>query len=685
MADQDKDIAQCLIDQEAVGDPEMHGGEQNRAAKEDNNTDQEQQQHDEEIPAGGQPVNGESEKPPQVEWFPQNVSPLLESEYVDLEKKHMAGVKFSPSEEKYLSQYLLYMDRKKRVRNDDRCSVAETVIKCIDMIKQGLQHTQFSEGEIVECGSFYENTKVGDPHEFDFQYIMPLNNYDAQVAQMSKIKAKQSNLESKTFFKLYETESGKHEEILAKDQHDAFKSSIDEILKDLFRTDKSIMTKKAGPAVKFVLKIPYENQRNGTKPQTHRNVKVDLTMAYNVSPKSSFFHEVKLRSYAQFLRDQDQLQCQFIPAHDFWKLSFTKNEKELMNKVSAVNYKGVCYRAIKILRDAVDVQDTLGDGILASYPIKVTHMKETLHTYIQGTDANEWTKEKVGKNVIKIAKAVDYDGQNHKMHGIFVRDDNIMGESDKSYLESRRIVDELKSISTSHKHYALVNCVIWLVLMLASTGLLAAEAVAWAQTDWSDLERNCFNQTDGDPPFPMDLPFLFVFSVLAWITALANMAGLFLVTIVTHKWRKDIFKVLPNLRYVYLLTGIASLIIAIFDIFLVIDYFRDDTCTRLGNSTALQIVAGVTMFITLVPYILLIISCISSTAYYRGMKKNSCSGYDVLFFEFPFCRERIEKLEDEKEIAGLNAEEQRQMESLVRRSYRFEPVDTFGASSTELE
>jgi hypothetical protein len=361
----DQDTAEQHVDHEDVSTlivPGRQGGEENPVAEMEDEgvAGHRRQLEGDEMP--GEPVGKEDEGSTRVQRpekeddedvncdLPGNVSPLLGNEYADLEKEHLQAVRFSPSEQKYLSQYLLYKDKKKRVQNTDRSAVVETVIRCIGKIKQRLDmDPDFKDGELVECGSFYENTKVGNPHEFDFQYIMPLKNYTAKVAQMSKLKAKQSNLESKSFFKLYKTDNG--EEIVAKDKHDAFQSTVEGILKDIFRTDGPIMTRKAGPAVKFVLKIPYEDENQGKKqkkPRKPRYVKVDLTMAYRSSPKHTFFGEVELRSYAKFLRNQEQLQCHFIPAHDFWKLSFTKNERDLMKKVSAVNYKGVCYRAIKV-------------------------------------------------------------------------------------------------------------------------------------------------------------------------------------------------------------------------------------------------------------------------------------------------------------------------------------------------
>jgi hypothetical protein len=278
---------------------------------------------------------------------PPNVSPLLEREYKQLEKDHLTKVKFSQSEEKYLTQYLLYMDKKKRVRREDRCAVVDTVGDCMGEIKQRLQeYPEFANGELIECGSFFEDTKVGDPHEFDFIYLMPLENYTAKVAQMTKMKAKRSNLESKTFFRLYHAGDGEEYEIVAKEKHDTFRTTLEGILMEMFGLNEGIMTKKAGPAVKFVLVIP--NTGKTRKQDKNWHVKVDLTMAFSSSPKHPFFDQVELRSYAEFLRSQDQLQCHFIPAHDFWKLSFTTTEKELMARVGAVNYKGVCYRAIKV-------------------------------------------------------------------------------------------------------------------------------------------------------------------------------------------------------------------------------------------------------------------------------------------------------------------------------------------------
>jgi hypothetical protein len=254
-----------------------------------------------------------------------------------------------------------------------------------------------------------------------------------------------------------------------------------------------------------------------------------------------------------------------------------------------------------------------------------------------------------------------------------------MGESDKSYLESRRIIDELKRISTSFRQYAFTNTLIWLVMILASVGLLVAEIVTTVETDWLDMEGKCF-RNGTDPPFPLDLPFLFAFSVLVWILVLANVVGVFVVYMTTHKWGEDIFKVLPNLRIIYVIGTIASIPLALFDIFLLNDYMRENSCTRLGNRVIIQSVTVVTIFLTCIPLFLLLISCINNTAYYKRNCCKSCSFSEVIFFEFPFCRDRDERLQDEEEWEDLSAEQLRPLSSLIQTRTRIHAGDTLWAT-----
>jgi hypothetical protein len=293
---------------------------------------------------------------------------------------------------------------------------------------------------------------------------------------------------------------------------------------------------------------------------------------------------------------------------------------------------------LQILRDFVDVPDTLGDGILSSYPLKVTHLKKTLTTFLRKTDDEKWTKDRIAENVIEMAREVGGDGERQLLKGIFLRNDNIMGESDRSYLEGKRILKKLKGISKSYSEHGKINTSIWIGLMILAFFTLAVELSAVVDTEWTALENKCLSHARS-PPFPLETYFVIFFSVGVWISFLISVVGMFYVYILTLRWERDIFMVRPNLKIIYATLTITSTALVIFDLFVVIDYLLDDACTHLGHRIIIDSVAGVIFCLAALPIVLVFVSLIANMIFYKGCK--GWSIYDVMMFEFPHCRSHL--------------------------------------------
>ncbi|XP_064625109.1 uncharacterized protein LOC135486330 [Lineus longissimus] len=593
--------------------------------------------------------------------------PMMNTDFKELERRHLNRVKFSPMEEEYLSKYLLYVDETQRVSREKCDPIVAAVERTMLSMQARLQETPaFSNGWLTECGSFFEDTKVGEANEFDYIYLVSRQDFVAENVQIKLTKPAKSDITAKAFYKLYMNHglnSGSFTrnvsavggppspflaaagapvddtEIHAWKLHHDFYKVIEEIIRDMFdlKDDtRTVVLKKAGPAVKLVLLIHEGDKKSEISP---RFVKIDISLALEANARK-LLDDKTLRSYASFLHSMDQLKCHFVPAHDYWKLSFAAMERDLMNKTSAKDYKGVCYRAIKILRDQVDVKDTLGDGILSSYPLKVTHLKKTLSAYIKD-EKDTWTRDNIGRNVVAIARAVDKDGERNKLSGLFLRNDNIISESDRSYLESRRILTELKNLATDYKVHGCLHTVSWLILLLCSIGIISIETVTWNVVDWDQFHNDCeaywHNKTDFAivPHDPIDVTFLFVYSILSWLLLLTNLISLSLVHILAFKMDKPLFRVLPNLRAIYVVTTLAAAALCAFDIFIIIDFIKDNGCIHLGEPLTLTISAWTIRFLASVPIFLLLISFVVNAIYYRD--RRTCTGYDVIFFSCPCC------------------------------------------------
>ncbi|XP_064636901.1 uncharacterized protein LOC135493468 [Lineus longissimus] len=356
----------------------------------------------------------------------------------------------------YLTPYLLFVENQERILNDkhehmhktDRKKLASdhlisaevsTIIKELTQYLNEEGSMMFRGGELKRCGSVEEGTKVSSCDEFDFQYLISLNNYRATRKPLLRTKPRSSGETTKSFFSLAVAEINDADEaiqteLLPKDVHTQFK---DEVGNGLSKQDLKYghLLKKAGPAVKIVL---WKKTRYG-KPECF--VKIDLTLGIRADV-DKLFEKEELTPLASALPWNLTLKCHFVCAHNYWKISFVETEQELMRKICEEDvFKMTCYRAIKCVRDKVDIKDPYGDGILPSYPIKMTFMDIALKDCQDGV---KWHMEDLGKHVIHVLKEVEGRGQGHRLKCPFLLGDDVMGEADRSYLESRRVLKKLK-------------------------------------------------------------------------------------------------------------------------------------------------------------------------------------------------------------------------------------------------
>jgi hypothetical protein len=122
---------------------------------------------------------------------------------------------------------------------------------------------------------------------------------------------------------------------------------------------------------------------------------------------------------------------------------------------------------LQILRDEADIKNRYGDGILPSYPIKVTF----LHFANKERDI-KWALEDVGLHIIRILREVEYRGAEHKLCSLFLEGDDEISEGDRSYLESRRVLKSLEVRAGFHSYaLSLMNVIVvlgfWVNLLVS--------------------------------------------------------------------------------------------------------------------------------------------------------------------------------------------------------------------------
>ncbi|XP_064628395.1 uncharacterized protein LOC135487991 [Lineus longissimus] len=339
----------------------------------------------------------------------------------------------------YLNPCLLHQEETTRVPKD--LELPPTVKAIRNIISWNLANgatageplfESFHGGELSLCGSVAEGTKVGGADEFDFQYLLTVEGLYVASKRLLRTKPCAANRESHSFFSLHLDE----QEIMASSIQDRFLNVVRELLQQII---DDFEIKKAGPAVK----ISYKDDKE-------RTIKIDLTLGLRAADERI---EHVLTPLAIDLDREGRFKCHYVAAHDYWKICFVDTEQDLLREITEDDeIKGAVYRIIKLLRDEADIKDPYGDGILPSYPIKVTFLDIAHQDHTRGI---KWSIQDITFHVIRILREVECRGLNRSLCNLFLEGDDVMSEADRSYLESRRLLKELKA---KERFYVSLRC-----------------------------------------------------------------------------------------------------------------------------------------------------------------------------------------------------------------------------------
>ena len=254
----------------------------------------------------------------------------------------------------YITRYLRFLDRKqncdKKGENDIPTAVEQKVNQLVSSIQvesggsnKGLHYDQYE-----MCGSYAEKVKVSHFDEFD--YVIPItvvsgdNKINGQEVTFEKVefpqtKPSESGYKQKGFFKIFMQESlmttlglgncggiekhGKRELLAAKVQ----KAYTDKVGRS--KEMAGTLVKASGPAVTVYFKV----EEKGFP------ISIDLTFA--IKKMEPFPPGVELKG------GQGKVEyCYFVPAHDFWRMSFSNKETENIRGLKEEEKR--CLRSLKV-------------------------------------------------------------------------------------------------------------------------------------------------------------------------------------------------------------------------------------------------------------------------------------------------------------------------------------------------
>lgn len=281
---------------------------------------------------------------------------------------------------------------------------------------------------VVQCGSFYHNSKIAAPDEFDF--LLVLNKFsqpdvcssqpfdDPEYPQLVSLKIdyKKLGLEPQSCFEWEDDPRSKQVALAATIESD-YRNSIRTCLSTLTLPDgisfttsqKSIRVVEgdrkfldcvrfSGPALTLFLNwkgVQYPNL----------NISVDMTYVIQVKglpPYCNF--EIRLP------REHPLIKAGlFAEAHhellytrmldDTWRQTFTVLENKIISFwFQETDSSNICYRLLKIIRDILMPVDQLGEAILKTYALKTAF----LHECEQYPERRFWTKQELSTRLVSI-------------------------------------------------------------------------------------------------------------------------------------------------------------------------------------------------------------------------------------------------------------------------------------------
>ena len=254
----------------------------------------------------------------------------------------------------YITRYLRFLDRKQSCDKKGENDIPRAVEQKVNQLVSSIQVESRGSDKVLHydqyemCGSYAEKVKVSHFDEFD--YVIPItvvsgdNKINGQEVTFEKVefpqtKPSESEYKQKGFFKIFMQESlmttlglrncggiekhGKRELLAAKVQG-VYMAKVG-------RSNEmaGTLVKASGPAVTVYFKA----KEKGFP------ISIDLTFAIKKLTPSR--HEFEIN------KDVGEVEyCYFVPAHDFWRMSFSNKETEKVRGLEEEEKR--CLRSLKV-------------------------------------------------------------------------------------------------------------------------------------------------------------------------------------------------------------------------------------------------------------------------------------------------------------------------------------------------
>lgn len=353
-------------------------------------------------------------------------------------------------------------------------AIADSISKRIGAFKPILSNT------IVQCGSFYHNSKITAPDEFDFILVLnklsqpgvcsykPFPDPEYPHLVSLEIDYKKLGLEPRSVCEsddIDDDHTSKQVVLQATIESD-YRNSIRSCLATMplpdgmsFATSRKSTrvtvgkqtyldsVKFSGPALTLLLNWKGVHY-------TSLNISVDMTyviLAKGLPPLCNLEKRlprehplIKCGLFAE--ANHELLYTRMID--DTWRLTCTILENKIMCFWFKENYSSnICYRLLKIIRDLLMPVDQLGGAILKTYALKTLFLCECE----QYPDTKFWTKEQLSTRLLSIFQKLLAALQNRFLSNYFNETENALSYPLDSHLDDANSEKDNQFISAVHE------------------------------------------------------------------------------------------------------------------------------------------------------------------------------------------------------------------------------------------
>ena len=386
--------------------------------------------------------------------------------------------------------------------NDDEVKLIKSKIETIvhDISTRiGASNPSIS-NTVVQCGSFYHNSKINAPDEFDFLVVLnkfsqpdicSSQPFDPEYPQLVSLKIDYKKLDSdlQSCFELEDDPRRRQVALAARIESD-YRNSIRNCLSTLplpdgisFTTSqKSIRVVEgdrkfldcvrfSGPALTLFL-----NWKGTQYPNL--NISVDMTYVIQVQGLPSYCNlEKRLPSEHPLVKAG-----LFAEVHhelfytrmldDTWRQTFTVLENKIISFwFKETESSNVCYRLLKIIRDILMPVDQLGENILKTYALKTAF----LHECEQFPEARFWTTKELSKRVISIFQRLLAAFQTRFLPNYFTKTQNALSYPLDSEPEVDNSEEDNRFIASVHEAMCKITKDVICLLESSSTDDLSVQ------------------------------------------------------------------------------------------------------------------------------------------------------------------------------------------------------------------